>query len=173
MEKLVKGYCFTQKGGSRFLIVGDVVMKKTGETAYLCQELEGAYRLEVWSREDILSNQAKDPQKARAVLKSFAAQSVAKRAQSADRYEPVDPLEQEEEETQRLQALLLRFLEAPSCAQKLELLEDMKGKATDNMLESMAISLDYELGGGSVEEKYYALERFLKTRGHYEGDRLR
>lgn len=41
------------------------------------------------------------------------------------------------------------------------------------MLESMAISMDYELGGGSVEEKYYALERFLRTRNRYEGSRLR
>ena len=28
-------------------------------------------------------------------------------------------------------------------------------------------------GGGSVEEKYYALERYLKTRRRFEGDRLR
>ena len=58
-------------------------------------------------------------------------------------------------------------------SEKLELLDLMKGKVTESMLESMAISMDYELGGGSVEEKYYALERFLKTRNRYEGSRLR
>lgn len=80
---------------------------------------------------------------------------------------------EESRNTDELQALMLHFLETSSCSEKLELLGLMKGKATESMLESMAISMDYELGGGSVEEKYYALERFLRTRNRYEGSRLR
>ena len=171
MERLKKGYCFESADEGRFLIVGDAINQKDGEQVYLCQELSGAYRLMVWTGQAIL----KGGKSRQSSLWSKQTQTESWMKQS-DQNQTVQSTEHEAAEFQNadeLQSLMLHFLETSSCSEKLELLGLMKGKATESMLESMAISMDYELGGGSVEEKYYALERFLRTRNRYEGSRLR
>lgn len=173
MEKLKKGYCFEGPDQSRFLILGEAISRKDGQTVYLCQELTGGYRLMVWTAQEILGEGA--------VLKPESGKSGHFENASAhgaeDDFRNESGVMQSDRDSgdhaQRLQDMMIRFLEAASCSEKLEVLDLMKGKVTESMLESMAISMDYELGGGSVEEKYYALERFLKTRNRYEGTRLR
>lgn len=158
MERLNKGYCFEDSEGGYFLIVGDAINRKDGQMVYLCQELTGTHRLMIWTAQEILGESSMETG-----LETDSAEAFG--------FSRVEPNRDTEEE--QLQNLMIRFLEASSCGEKLELLGMMKGKVTESMLESMAISMDYELGGGSVEEKYYALERFLKTRNRYEGTRLR
>ncbi|MGN0293963.1 MAG: hypothetical protein ACI4D3_08185 [Lachnospiraceae bacterium] len=173
MEKLKKGYCFEGPDQSRLIILGDAVSRGNGQTVYLCQELTEPYRLMVWTAEEIPGQHA-------ACMTETAAEGNGEKYiriyDARDNFANNRSAQQETEmknPEQVLQKMMLRFLEASSCSEKLEILDLMKGKLTDSMLESMAISMDYELGGGSVEEKYYALERFLKTRNRYEGSRLR
>lgn len=172
MEKLKKGYCFEEMDGNRFVIIGEAVSRGSGQPVYLCQELTGELRLMIWNAGEILK--AKET----GASKDFRKESFSDfgkphiKSYTANEAQKTEDKEAEYTEEQ-LQNMMIRFLEASSCSEKLELLDLMKEKATDSMLESMAISMDYELGGGSVEEKYYALERFLKTRKRYEGTRLR
>lgn len=174
MEDLKRGYCFEDIAGTRFLIVGDAINHKDGQLVYLCQELTGNYRLMIWTAQEITGKGAvastcgnfADSSALQQEPEAYPAAKYLVRETPAVVSERVDTEEQ-------MQSLLIRFLETSSCSEKLELLGIMKGKVTESMLESMAISMDYELGGGSVEEKYYALERFLKTRNRYEGTRLR
>lgn len=174
MEDLKRGYCFEDTAGTRFLIVGDAINHKDGQLVYLCQELTGNYRLMIWTAQEISGKEAVDSAFGNPADRSVSQQITE--AYPAGRYlvreDPAAVPERADTEEQ-MQSLLIRFLETSSCSEKLELLGIMKGKVTESMLESMAISMDYELGGGSVEEKYYALERFLRTRNRYEGTRLR
>lgn len=163
MENLKRGYCFEDANGTKFLIVGDAINHKDGQTVYLCQELTGNYRLMIWTAQEILGKETMVP-----------VWTDSDRSMIPQPLEPYPAAVREQADTEeQMQNLLIRFLEVSSCSEKLELLGIMKGKVTESMLESMAISMDYELGGGSVEEKYYALERFLRTRNRYEGTRLR
>lgn len=180
MEKLKKGYCFEGADQNRFLIVGDAINQENGQLVYLCQELTGEYRLMIWTAQAILGEKtaevvAADMADSGKSDKGGTEKASSKRFAGIFRREcaPEKTAETGESSEMQLQEMMIRFLEAPSCSEKLELLDLMKGKVTESMLESMAISMDYELGGGSVEEKYYALERFLKTRNRYEGSRLR
>lgn len=166
MEELKRGYCFEDSEGMRFLIMGEAINHKDGQIVYLCQELTGNYRFMVWTAQEILKKEGIPSPRIPSI-----GQEPFMMPQSLETY-PKAAWERADTEEQ-MQSLLIHFLETSSCSEKLELLGVMKGKVTESMLESMAISMDYELGGGSVEEKYYALERFLRTRNRYEGTRLR
>lgn len=175
MERLSRGYCFEDSEGASYLIVGDAVNRKDGQIVYLCQELTGTHRLMIWTIQEILGDSViQEEETAAAWNHSYTAADpgYSDRDFSLTKEYSMDRNTSKSEE-ELLQSMMIRFLEASPCSEKLELLDMMKGKVTESMLESMAISMDYELGGGSVEEKYYALERFLKTRNRYEGTRLR
>lgn len=155
MKEFSRGYQFT-KEKTKYLVVGDAISHQNGAIVYLCQELNGAYRLTVWSEDEI---------------RTEAGNLIDDREFTAEDSENTSA--PKSDKGNRLQEKMICFLESTSCSEKLNILEGMKGEVTDAMLESMALSLDFETGGGSVEEKYYALERYLKTRRRFEGDRLR
>lgn len=93
-------------------------------------------------------------------------QAVQKENPTADRTESG-----EEEFT--LAPGLLRFLEADSYEEKLEVLASLAGVADEEMLNTIAVSLDLELSEGSMEEKFDTLKNCLLTLEKYECNRLR
>lgn len=68
---------------------------------------------------------------------------------------------------------LLDFLEADSYEKKLEVFGRLAGKADAHMLNTIAVSLDLELSGDSIEEQYETLKNCLLTLERYECNRLR
>ena len=68
---------------------------------------------------------------------------------------------------------LLDFLEADSYEKKLEVFGRLAGKADGHMLNTIAVSLDLELSGDSIEEQYETLKNCLLTLERYEYNRLR
>lgn len=207
MRDMEKGCVFEDERKIRFLITGEAVSWGTGETVYLCQELEAPYRQTVWTAQEIsacVGTESKSQAvKENAGYQGAAGQYMAGQATGGyregdqqqsvpdsgektepgnrfvgsveidDRYRRRIRREEQENEMTRLQNQMIRFLDADTYGEKLEILASMKGKATETMLESMALSMDYQTGGNSAEEIYYSLERFLKTRKRYEGNRLR
>lgn len=77
------------------------------------------------------------------------------------------------EEPKEMNPMLLRFLDAESYEDKLELFQAWEGCADEQLLESIAISLDVVLSKGSVREKYRQLLNCLKTMEHFETNRFR
>lgn len=69
--------------------------------------------------------------------------------------------------------LLLRFLDAETYRDKLELFQAWESYADENLLESIAASLDIALGKGSLKEKYREILNCLKTMEHFETNRFR
>lgn len=72
-----------------------------------------------------------------------------------------------------LDPALLRFLEADSYEEKLEVFSSMAGITDEDLLNTIAVSLDFELSEGSPEEKYDAIKNCLLTLEKYECNRLR
>lgn len=68
---------------------------------------------------------------------------------------------------------VLEFLDAGSFSDKLMLLREMKNIVTDNMLNTMAYSVDLSLNGDTTEERYADLLNCISLRERYEGSRLR
>lgn len=68
---------------------------------------------------------------------------------------------------------LEKFLDEKSYEKKLEMLVGLKNKADEEMLNTIAMSLDLELTKTSTEDKYTEILDCLKTLEKYECNRLR
>ena len=135
------------------------------------QSSDGAANQAVLQATDGAANQAV-PQAADGAQQDLAAQRSGeavlpaagqqeKRAQSG------------EEEAFVLDPLLASFLDAESYEEKLEVFRAMRSRADADMLNTVAVSLDLELPGGTLEEQYETLKNCLLTLERYECNRLR
>lgn len=69
--------------------------------------------------------------------------------------------------------LVLEFLDSDSYEQRLNILAGLHHRITDDMITTMSIACDIEIGDGEVEERYEALKTCLLTLQRYECSRLR
>ena len=68
---------------------------------------------------------------------------------------------------------VLSFLDADDYEEKLNVLAGLHHRITDDMLTTMAISCDIEVGEGDIEKRYSQLRNCLLTLQKYECKRLR
>lgn len=87
--------------------------------------------------------------------------------------ETAEILENSEEEEPALDPLLLEYLDADNYEQRMNILTALHDRITDEMITTMAIASDLEIGEGDTEERYSNLKSCLATLRHYECDRLR
>lgn len=66
-----------------------------------------------------------------------------------------------------------KILDSKEYTDKIEAFERLRGKCTDDMLSTLAMALDIQLDGETIEEKYADVLRCLKMRQKYETSRLR
>lgn len=81
-----------------------------------------------------------------------------------------DDLENNEEV--QLDPLLLQFLEADTYEERLNILVALHSRMTEDILRTVAISLDVELRDGELEEQYQELKNCLLTFEKYQRNRL-
>ena len=72
-----------------------------------------------------------------------------------------------------LDPMVLKFLDANSYEQRLNILTGLHHRITNDMITTMAIACDVEINDGDVEERYEALKTCLVTLERYECNRLR
>ncbi len=65
------------------------------------------------------------------------------------------------------------FLDAGSTMEKLRILNRMRPKLTDRMIDIMAYSLDLDVPAGDIDVRFADLQRCLNTISKYETTRLR
>ncbi len=63
---------------------------------------------------------------------------------------------------------LIDFLDADTYTQKLEVLDEMKNRLNDDILQAMADSLEIVLNASDIDEKYQELRHCLRTFEKYE-----
>lgn len=69
--------------------------------------------------------------------------------------------------------MVMKFLDAYELVDKLNILADMRTIVNNEMVNTMAYSMDIELNDGDVEERYLELYNALSLREKLEGGRLR
>ena len=79
----------------------------------------------------------------------------------------------EAEDELNIDPLVMEFLDADSYEERLNILAALQGRITNEMINTMAVSVDLEINDGSVEERYDALKNCLLTLEKYECNRLR
>ena len=73
----------------------------------------------------------------------------------------------ETEETADIE-LLLKFLDETDLHERLNILLQYRDRITETMLESMGMAMDCVLNGKTLEEKYYELDKVIRTKLQYE-----
>lgn len=85
----------------------------------------------------------------------------------------VDRMEKEPEEELNIDPMVLRFLEADTYEERLEILVGLGPRITDEMITTMAVACDVEVPEGSLQERFDGLRNCLATLDKYECNRLR
>lgn len=78
-----------------------------------------------------------------------------------------------EPEELNIDPFVLEFLDADSYEERLNILAGLHHRITDDMITTMAIACDLEVGDGDIEERYESLKTCLLTMERYECNRLR
>lgn len=68
---------------------------------------------------------------------------------------------------------LVRFLDAGSHEERMQLLREMRGHIRQKDLDSLCVALDVKPTEGTLEEQVEAVERYLMMQEHYDGTHLR
>lgn len=63
---------------------------------------------------------------------------------------------------------LLKFLDETDLHERLNILLQYRDQITETMLESMGMAMDCVLNGKTLEEKYYELDKVIRTKLQYE-----
>ena len=85
-----------------------------------------------------------------------------------------DEKQSPEKETESgIDPMVLAYLDAGTCKEKLQILTTMKDRLTDEMINTMAIAIDVEVKPGDITERYEELKYCLATRERFECRRLR
>lgn len=79
----------------------------------------------------------------------------------------------EEAEELGMDPLVVAFLDASSCSDRLQILEKLRPRITDDMIDVMSMAIDTEAAGDDVFERYAKLRDTLHTRERFESTRLR
>ena len=69
--------------------------------------------------------------------------------------------------------IVMDFLDADTYEHKLEILRLLRNNLDDSMINTIAVSLDLEAKGDSIEERYEDIKYCLTTLEKYECNRLR
>ena len=78
-----------------------------------------------------------------------------------------------EQEELNIDPLVLDFLDADSYEERLNILAALHHRITDEMINTMAISVDLEIEEGDTEQRYEELKNCLLTFEKFECNRLR
>lgn len=88
-------------------------------------------------------------------------------------FEPVQEDNQQETEEMNIDPMVLEFLEADTFEERLNILHGLHARITDDMINTMALSVDLEIKDGDLEDRYEELKNCLLTFERYECNRLR
>lgn len=80
---------------------------------------------------------------------------------------------EEKQEENILDPMVEAYLDAKDCKERLEILELLSHRITDEMITTMAIVTDFEIPEGTIEERLASLKNCLRTREKFESTRLR
>lgn len=124
--------------------------------------------------ESEVSEPVHEEQKETAPEQTKAGAKESGRADGEDE-KPGEPEQQaaDKREDSPLDPFLLDFLDADTYRERLNLLAALHVRLTDEMVNTMAVSLDVEIQEGDIEERYEALKNCLLTLEKYECNRVR
>ncbi len=71
------------------------------------------------------------------------------------------------------QNMIMEFLDLSSVSDKINYLQSVRDRITENFISIVANSLDFTENTGDLQERYASIIRYLRTKARYETGRLR
>ncbi len=176
--------------GNLYQIVSLAEHSETGEMLVVYQALYGEFK--IYARPLSMFLEKVDKEKYPLVTQEyrFELQSgfalAGHMPEAGDRHQITDEVPHERTESSSLQQdadleeaefvldpLVLEFLDADSCEERLNILAALHHRITDDMINTMAIAIDVEVNEGDIEQRYDELKRCLLLFDKFECNRLR
>ncbi len=188
MEKRpISGEIYRDITGKLYRVVTAARHAETGEEYVVYQELEGEFGIFVLPLAAFAGRNADGkerflPVPSPKILCGGDVWAEAEADLAGNHLRERDPQESGQQENKPQQneqqeggpdAGLMAFLEAETYGEKLKVYDSLAGRADEHMLNTIAVSMDLELSGGSIEEQYDNLKSCLLTLERYECSRLR
>ena len=93
--------------------------------------------------------------------------------QTEEKSEASVEMPDQNQEELNIDPLVLEFLDADSYEERLNILAALHHRITDEMINTMAVSVDLEIEEGDTQERYEELKNCLLTLERFECNRLR
>lgn len=93
--------------------------------------------------------------------------------QTEEKPEAAVEMPEQDQEELNIDPLVLEFLDADSYEERLNILAALHHRITDEMINTMAVSVDLEIEEGDTQERYEELKNCLLTLERFECNRLR
>ena len=77
------------------------------------------------------------------------------------------------QESLQVDPMVMKYLDADTYEEKLQILVAMRERLTDEMINTMSIAVDVEIPPGEINDRYEQLKYCLVTRERFECNRLR
>ncbi len=168
---------YDSRGSGRAVqVISECYILPEGTEAVCYQEMSGDYLVYVLEKQQFHRNYSKRDGSRDEILE-IASRNTGEKLQKEAKGKEIGEdgrgagrkdRREERQEDQQMSGLI-RFLDADTYREKIKILEDMKDRLDDHMLNNMAVSLDLSLEDGVDGYAYIMSE--LKIRSRFEGKR--
>ena len=155
--------------GKLYQIVTVAIHTETEEPLVVYQAMYGTFK--TYARPLAMFLSEVDHEKYPDVQQTYRFQKVELCENSeAELVDEVTAQENECDETEETADIepLLKFLDETDLHERLNILLQYRDQITETMLESMGMAMDCVLNGKTMEEKYYELDKVIRTKLQYE-----
>ena len=155
--------------GKLYQIVTVAIHTETEEPLVVYQAMYGTFK--TYARPLAMFLSEVDHEKYPDVQQTYRFQKVELCENSeAELVDEVTAQENECDETEETADIepLLKFLDETDLHERLNILLQYRDQITETMLESMGMVMDCVLNGKTLEEKYYELDKVIRTKLQYE-----
>ncbi len=168
--------------GNLYQIVTLAEHSESGETMVIYQALYGDYR--AYARPLEMFMEPVDRNKYPEVLQEYRFELQNLQGEAAEQVK-TEQIEIEQEETKQLEKeqvedneniegvdpLVMEFLGADTCEQRLRILAGLHHRIDDHMITTMAVAIDVEIEDGDTEDRFEQLRHCLLTMRRFESNR--
>ena len=179
MSRIPKPYeIYKHFKGNLYQILNIAEHSETGEKLVIYQALYGEYKVyarPVTSFMEILdkTRYPEAGQEYRFELQMSEHMQETNAVPETNAVEPTESVECDAVEEMNIDPMVLKFLDADTYEEKLQILIGLQSRISDDMITTMAVACDIEVPDGSLEERFQGLKNCLLTLDRFECNRLR
>lgn len=160
--------------GNRYQIITLAQHSETGEEMVVYQALYGDYSMYVRPLSMFL--EMVDEEKYPEYKGKYRFQKVNEKDMPTENVaasKTLEPKQEAVEEIAAIDPMVMDFLDADTYEERLNILAALHHRITDDMINTMAISMDVEIEDGPIETRYEELKYCLITFQKYQCSRVR